>query len=209
MTITERDLDLLKTLTLRVPMLTIGQVAQLWWPEARYQRAARQRLALLEKAGWIELHTVNLQRPLTTFRPLFIWKPGVQDPDAERIACESQAHSSQPARPTEVCVASPRAACLFGSTARGLPPLEHRDHDLRLAAVYVHYRHARPRLATLWVGQSARPKAGYRLKDPDVLLRRENGRVVRVVQATGRWNAAHLESFHEYCADADLPYELW
>lgn len=209
MTITERDLDLLETLTLRVPMLTLRQTAELWWPEARSQRAARQRLALLAKSGWIQQHTVNVHPPLATLRPLFAWKPGAEDPDAERIACESRARWFQPARPTEVCVASPRAAGLFGSTARGLPSLEHRDHDLRLAAVYVHYRHALPRLATLWVGQSARPKAGYRLKDPDALLRHDKGRIRRAIQVAGRWNAAQIESFHEYCVDSDLPYELW
>jgi hypothetical protein len=209
MNLTERDLDLLETLTLRVPMLTVPQTAEVWWPKTCHQRAARHRLALLARSGWIERHIINAHPPLATLHPLFSWMPGEQDPDGEHIACESRARWSQPTRPTEVYVASPRTACVLGSTARGLPPLEHRDHDLRLAAVYVHYRKSHPRLASSWISQHALPKAGYRLKDPDALLRHANGRVLRVIQAAGRWNAAQVASFHEYCIQSDLPYELW
>lgn len=209
MTFTERDLDLLETLTLKVPMLTVPQIAELWWPGTCSQRAPRHRLALLMKSGWIERHVVNAHRSHGALRLLFAWKPGDEAPDAERISCESRAVCYEPSRPTEVCVAAPRAACLLGSTVRGLPPLELRDHDLRLAVVHVHYKKTWPRLARLWIGRHARPKAGYRLKDADALLCNGNGRPLRVIQAAGRWNAARVESFHEYCADSDLPYELW
>ena len=209
MTLTERDLDLVETLTLRVPALTIPQIADVWWPSARSQRAPRQRLPRLVKSGWIELHMVNAHRPPPTFGPLFAWKPGDEDPDVERISYECRAACCEPAQPTEVCVATPRAAGLVGSTARGLPRPEFRGHDLRLAAVYVHYRKTWPRLTHLWLGRHARPRAGYRLKDPDALLCDDRGRPLRLIQATGRWNAAHVERFHEYCAESDLPYELW
>jgi hypothetical protein len=161
------------------------------------------------KSGWIELRVVNTRRPLQSLHPLFAWKPGDEAPDAERISCDCRAVCSEPSRPTEVCVATPRAACLLGSTACGLPPLELRDHDVRLAAVYVHYRKTWPRLAHVWLGRHARSKAGYRLKDPDALLCDDSERPLRLIQTTGRWNAARIESFHEYCADSDLPYELW
>ena len=141
--------------------------------------------------------------------PLFRWKPGAQEPDAERISRQTQTRWSQPARPMAVYVASPRAACLFGSTARGLPPVEHRNHDLWLASVYVRYRTMYPRLADLWVGEHALPKAGYRVKDPDAFLRDKDGRVLCVIESTGRYSEAQIESFHEHCAEYDLPYELW
>ncbi len=35
LTLTERDLDLLDALTLRVRLLTLRQVTELWWPTAR------------------------------------------------------------------------------------------------------------------------------------------------------------------------------
>ena len=113
------------------------------------------------------------------------------------------------ALPTEVWVVSSATAAIFGSTARRLPPPEHYDHDLRLASVYVHYRTMYPRLARQWIGEHALPKAGYRIKDPDAFLRNQNGQVFRVVESAGRYSPAQVESFHEHCAEYDLPYELW
>ncbi|MCY2993368.1 MAG: hypothetical protein NTY19_36650 [Planctomycetota bacterium] len=209
LTLTARDHDLLETLTGRVRLFPLHLAAKVWWPEARNQGTARRRLELLAKAGWIECHIINAHPLLPVRRPLFTWEPGQEDPDAERIACESRARWSQPARPTSVCVASPMAACLLGSTARRLPPPEHRDHDLRLAAVYVHYRVALPRLAKLWIGEHALPKAGYRIKDPDAFLCDANGRVLRVIESAGRNSASQIDRFHEHCVELDLPYELW
>ena len=34
MTLTEREVDLLETLTLRIPMLAFAQAAEVWWPES-------------------------------------------------------------------------------------------------------------------------------------------------------------------------------
>jgi hypothetical protein len=207
--LTERDLDLVETLALRVRMLTVQHAAAIWWPKARSLRTLRRRLESLAAVGWIELRIVNAHPPLPVTRPLFRWKPGAAEPDTDNIASQLRGRWSQAARPTEVCVASPLAACLLGSTARRLPPPEHRDHDLRLASVYVHYRKALPRLASLWVGEHALPKAGYRIKDPDAFLRDRSGRVFRVIESAGRYSAAQVESFHEHCVEFALPYELW
>jgi hypothetical protein len=209
MTLTQRDLDLVETLTLKVPVLTIPQIADVWWRNARSQRVPRHRLARLAKSGWIAVHVVNAHRPPPMLSPLFAWKPGAADPDVDRISRECRAACCEPAQPTEVCVPTPRAAGLLGSNACGLPPREIRDHDLRLAAVYVHYRRTWPRLAHLWLGRHARPRAGFRLKDPDALLCDGSGRPLRLIQAAGRWNAARVERFHDYCTELALPYEIW
>jgi hypothetical protein len=184
MTITERDLDLLETLTLRVPMLTLRQTAELWWPEACSQRAARQRLALLAKSGWIQQHTVNVHPLLATLRPLFALKPGAENPDAERIACELRTRWFQPARPREVCVASPQAACLFGSAASGLPSLEHRDHDLRLSGA--------KRVGLAFNLPSDRRKVGMSapsgmIRRPAATSRRFSSSRTRAASATSLW----------------------
>ena len=146
---------------------------------------------------------------MATLRPLFAWKSGAQGPDAERLSVKSRSRWCRLALPTEVYVASPQAACRLGSSASGIAPFERRDHDIRLAAVYIHHRRMHPRLANLWIGRDALPKAGYRLRDPDVLLRHSNGRILRAIQVAGRWNPDQVASFHEYCVESDLPYELW
>ena len=206
---TERDHDLLETLTHRVAMLTTRHTAALWWPKAENQRAMLRRLGRLTKCGWIECYIINAHPPLPVIRPLFVWKPGKADPDCERLSQQSRTRWSMAALPTEVWVASSATAATFGSTARRLPPPEHYDHDLRLASVYVHYRTMYPRLAGQWIGEHALPKAGYRIKDPDAFLRNRNGQVLRVVESAGRYSPAQVQSFHEHCVEYDLPYELW
>lgn len=141
--------------------------------------------------------------------PLYAWQPGSAAPDPNDIASACRGRWTCAAVPTEVLVASPKAAALFGSSARGQPPPEHVNHDLRLAAVYVHYRQKRPQLAALWQGEHCFGKAGYRIKDPDAFLVDEAGRVQRVIESAGRYSPEQVESFHEHCVEYDLPYELW
>ncbi len=105
--------------------------------------------------------------------------------------------------------ASRLAANLYGSSAGHLPDLNHRDHDLLLGQVYLVFRTARPTEARQWIGEDTRPKAGYRIKDPDAFLVDAAGEVVRVIESAGRYSASQVESFHDHCAEHGLPYELW
>lgn len=207
--LTDRDLDLLETLTLRVRMLTLKQAGQLGWSDNRNLKPVRRRLLQMSKGGLIELHVINAHPELPVKRPLAAWRPGDEEPDAGLLSRSARTRWSVAARPTEVCVAGPLAACLFGSSARGLPAVEHRDHDLRLAAVYVHYRKCQPESASLWVGEHALPKAGYRIKDPDAFLRDSHGGVLRVIESAGHYSRGQFASFHQHCFEHDLPYELW
>lgn len=209
LSLTHRDRDLLETLTRRVSLLAVGQAARLCWPQATSRGRARRRLKQLAQAGWIDLRVVTVHPLLPVGQPLCQWRPGKNDPDCDRISRAARSRWSQAARPLEICVASPRTAGLFGSTAVGLPKREHLDHDLRLASVYVHYRTRHPRLARLWIGEHALPKAGYRIKDPDAFLRERDGTLRRVIESAGRYSAAQVESFHEHCCEQELSYELW
>lgn len=207
--LTRRDLDLLDALTLRVRLLTIAQVAHIFWPARSKQHRTRHRLSQLESFGFVEIHCFNAHPLLPVQKPLFAWQPGEDEPDCERIALQCRERWQEPAIPQTVCVAGALAANLFGSTSRGVPPREHRDHDLRLACVYAAYRQQHPRLSALWRGEHGLPKAGYRIKDPDAFLCAEGGRRLRVIESAGRYSAAQVQSFHDHCETHELPYELW
>jgi hypothetical protein len=209
MTVTERDLDLLETLTRRVRILTLQQMIRIWWPKARSRHTPERRLKLLVRLGWIERHVINAHRLPERLVPLIAWEPGAHDPDPQRISNELHVRTSQPARPTEVYVPSSMAACLLGSAACGLAPLERRDHDLTLAAVYIHYRKAYPSLASRWTAQHALPNAGLPTKRPDAVLCADDGRIMRVVHSAGRWSPAQVQQFHQYWQRLYLAYELW
>lgn len=207
-TLTDRDQDLLESLTGRVRLMTRQQVKAAWSQSKAVGNNDRW-VERLWSAGLLERHWINAHPLLAVDQPLFAWKPGTVDPDVQAIASKSRDRWQQAARPVQVYVASRLLANLFGSTARGLPKPGHRDHDLRLATVFVHYRIHRPRLASLWIGEHVLTKAGYRIKDPDAFLRDAQGRVLRVIESAGHYDVRQVESFHEHCLENDLPYELW
>ncbi len=206
---TARDLDLMETLCRKVRLLSVRQVAAGWWPDGGSLRIVRRRLRRLSSAGLLNRTTINAHPPLAIGQPLAAWKPGQPAPSPQGLAQRAKCRWSQSAVPQEVIYASRLAGNLFGSTAGRLPEVEHRDHDLLLGGVYVHYRLHRPKDTRAWLGEDAFPKAGYRIKDPDALLISADGVPRQVIESAGRYSAKQVQSFHEHCAEHDLPYELW
>ena len=164
-------------------------------------------MRIAAKCGTAFLSSSN--RTITVQKRNIAWQPGDSEPDCEQLADSCRERWNKPAVPMTVCVASSLAANLLGSTAYGVPHRDHRNHDLRLASVYAAYRRQKPLLAALWVGEHGLPKAGHRVKDPDAFLRREDGRVVRVIESAGRYSEVQVQSFHDHCEANELPYELW
>lgn len=206
---TDRDFDLLETLTWRIRLMPVSQVVALWWPDAQVRTTPRNRLKTLATTEWLELHRINARPLLTPDVPLIAWQPGVDVPDAEQAAVTIRERRNIAAEPVEVCVASARTANLFGSSARGLPSFERRDHDLRLAAVYGYYRRTWPELARTWIGEQARLPGQAFSRNPDAVLLDTSRRITRVIESAGEWNARQISAFHEFCFANALPYELW
>lgn len=208
---TPRDREIVETLAAKVRALSLAQVARGWWePSQRREEHARNRLRLLGRAGLLDAYRVNVHPPLELRGPVIRWKPGEPDPDAEAAATQLQARWTEAARPTSVYTASPLAANLFGCSGGELPELTHRDHDLLLGEVFVAYLRSEPDAARRrWVGEAARPKAGYRVKDPDAFLVDDAGNTLRVIESGGKYDAGRVAEFHEHCAEHGLPYELW
>lgn len=207
MTLTDRDLDIIETLTCRVPLLTFAQAVGLWWPHGAGSHTARRRLDQL--VGWIRSYVIPVAPlpPVTT--PLFTWEPGEDYPDTPVLASQLQRRRRVASQPTEVLAASALAAGMMGSTGHGLPAPERRDHDLHLAAVYVHYRTETPDLAKRWLSEHARSKSGYRQTTADAALLGTDGNPIRLIHVAGRWGPGQLDRFHDSCQQFDLPYELW
>ena len=199
---TQTDFDIAQTLALRVRLLERSQAIRIW-PDAD------ERLPRLVKAGLIEQFNINAHPPLQPHQPLASWVPDQPEPDFHAISTRARTRWNQAAVNTSVFVASKRAANLFGGDAYGLPPVEHRDHDLLLSDAYVFYRNQRPDVAMRWVGEDFFPKAGFRIKDPDAFLVDDDGQFRCVIESAGRYSTQQVQSFHDYCAIHNLPYELW
>ena len=209
MALTDRDLDIIETLTCRVPLLTFQQATRLWWPDCMKDRTARRRFEKLSQSKWISQHVVNITPLSTVTEPLFAWAPGIEAPDAVALAQQAQARRRNAARPTQVLAASPPAAAMMGSTAHGLPAPQRRDHYVNLAAVYVLYRTKNPNLARQWVGEHARAKSSFRQRTVDAVLRGPDASPIGLIHVAGRWEPHQVERFHDFCQQSNLPYELW
>jgi hypothetical protein len=103
-------------------------------------------------AGGLLMRTVVNAHPLlSAARPLADWRPGEEHPDFEAVSHAARSRWTKAAVPLEVFFAGRLAANLFGSTAGELPAWHHRDHDLLLGQVYIHYRAP---------GERMKPRAG-------------------------------------------------
>ena len=206
---TERDLDIVESLTRRLRMLSIEQLRSIWWPGAQGLRIVRRRMRTLAAAGLIERRIVNVSVLPQLRAPLITWGPGDKPPDHGEIASRAQRRFQSCASvPQEIVSATRRAANLYGSAVFGLPPVHHRDHDLLLGEVYVHYRCARPKEALDWrapsslAGDDDLPRA-------DAVLFGTDQSAYRLIESAGRGSPKSIERFHNRCLSAACPYELW
>ncbi len=207
--LTDRDCDLLEVLARRVRLLTLVDCSRLGWPSAGGLGPARRRLSALASAGWIELHQITARALPTNPTPMFVWEPGQDEPDIEMLSRLFRRRRLPESRLVTVCTASALTANLWGSAARGLPPVEQRQHDLDLSKVYVHLRLHSPELAIGWVGPQVRSLAGVGMCEPDALIHDARDRCCRVVEVVGRSGPRRLLRIHEFCEESSLPYELW
>ena len=198
----QTDFDIAQTLAIRIRILSPSQAARVW-------DDAPHRLPQLVAAGLIEQYTINAHPLLKPDAPLVAWVPGQPEPNCQIASYQARARWTSESISTHVFVASRQSANLFGGNSNGLPPIEHRDHDLLLADAYAFYRDQRPEAALRWIGEDFFPKAGFQVKDPDAFLVDGAGRFRCVIESAGRYSTKQIESFHDYCALHNLPYELW
>lgn len=201
--------DLMETLTCRVRLLSLAHIHQGWADQFGSSAATVVAIKQLVDAGLIVGDVWNLPASPIGERPLQVWNPNDTLPDLSRIAELVQRRWDRTSEPTPVVAATHKASRLFGSSAGGLPPTNHRNHDLLLAGVYVRYRVEEPALAATWLGEDAVAMAERGVKNPDAFLFDDEGNVNRVIESAGRYSLKQLESFHQHCQSAELPYELW
>jgi len=201
--------DLLETLNCRVRLLSLTHIHQGWSHQFDSPAALVDAITQLVDAGLLVGDLWSLPASPIGEQPLAVWTPRQTAPDLVQVADVVQARWNKPPQPTPVVAATHKAARLFGSSAGGLPPLNHRNHDLLLSEVYIRYRMTNSKLANSWLGEDAVAIAERGVKNPDAFLFDDEGNITHVVESAGRYSLGQLESFHQHCQSAELPYELW
>lgn len=214
MLLTERDEDILVTLTSKGRIIALDLLAETWWSITRSGHLeARRRARRLVECGLLRELTV-IARPLPPLRePVFAWQPRDPRPNLTRAERLLQERLSEPPRPTHVYVATSKAAALTGGKAPGLKHPLQATHDLGLMACFLAYKQRSPELARAWVSEDCLPKPTKRnVRRPDAVILAPSGEVALAIEfggAGGAYGRERLEATHEHFERLNLAYLLW
>ena len=164
----------------------------------------------LRDAGYVQVSHVLAEPALDLLAPIVTWAPGQPDPD-----CLTVSHTlcsrwpDCPGRSTTVYRATQMTNNRLGGPAR-IKPLSDDEvtHDLHVSAVFLRFLRADPELAGQWLGEDVLGKAGFRLKDPDAVVRHPDGSEL-VIEFGGRYGADRIRDFHDDCVKRGRAYQLW
>jgi hypothetical protein len=209
--LTDRDRDLLRTLTHCVRTLSLAQVARFWWSKSTNPATPAARLKQLARADFVTFEPQHVEPELRLVAPLACWQPGCSCPDLSLVASTARQRWNRPATTTPHVVATPHAAAQFGGRGGRAPRPTEWTHDMHLAGVYLTMRAELPTRAASWTHEDLeeRPAAarpGEKLPDAFVT----DGLHRTAIELVGSsYTEAKLHAFHDYCDTAGLAYELW
>ena len=210
--LTERDREIVGMLCCRVRIVSLSQVANHWWNEAKQGlENARRRLSVLVKDGLLNESQV-MARPLPELTaPVMSWNPGDAEPAYGSIAWRLQSRWEKEPRKTRVYFATSRAANLFGGRAAGRIKQEFQaTHDLGVSEMFLQILKQRPDEAKNWIGEDeiASHRRGQKLPDAVIALRADD-RPQLVLEFGGAYDKDRLIEFHFDNQQRGLPYEIW
>jgi len=210
--LTERDREIVGMLCCRVRIVSLSQVANHWWSEAKQGlENARRRLSTLVDAGLLK-HEHVMARPLPQLSaPVLSWKPGDSDPAFGSVAWQLQSRWKKEPRKTRVYFATTRAANLFGGRAAGRIKQEFQaTHDLGVCEMYLQLRDQQPEKALRWIGEDAVAPHRRGQKLPDAIIAHAaDERPQLVLEFGGAYDKDRLIDFHADNEERELPYEIW
>ncbi len=214
--LTKRDLEIFDTLTKRVRVLSLAQVARTWWADAKEPtRVAENRLRILVGENLLQIERAPAHPEIQIEAPVAIWALGQPEPEFGAISYQLQTRWHQHPVLTPCVSASRAAADRFGGYGGRPPRSVERTHDIHMAQVFLRFRGRHPESVPDWVFEeqvkTERKLAGRRStpgeKLPDAFLRSKSG--TRVIEFGGAYGKDKLIAFHGYCKEHSFPYEIW
>ncbi len=216
MQLTDRDREILLSLTHKVRLLSLDQIARTWWNSSPTGIVnARKRLAILTDNNTpssdllLRRLRANTHPELNLGGPVLSWNPGELTPDFGALSYRLKSRWTEAIRPTTIYVATERAARYFGGFGGKLRRPLQVTHDLHVAQIYLHLFQTNQEAAGAWVSEEQFGPERRHQKLPDAVLRDKNGQITRVIEFGGSYDPKHVERVHWDCVTRSLPYELW
>ncbi len=195
----EDHLELFSTLTHKVRVLTVLQIARTW-PKVL------SHLKRLEEEGLIFSFMTVAHPELTLLHPVIKWSKSGALPDFAKASYNLRGRWNQSGIATKCIIASRLTGRMFGGHGGRYPRESEETHDIHLAAVYLRFRLDAPTLAAGWIHEEEikRDRKQRRGKLPDALVCKQ-----RVIEFGGAYKKNKLISFHRFCEARNLEYEVW
>lgn len=203
------ETQLLETLACCLRMLSVGQIARLWWPgQSRSIRNARDSVAGLKAVGWLETPTV-LSRPVRPLEsPLATWIPGDPAPDVVRLSRVLQRRASMAAHQTRVVTATRKTNECFGYGGLQRIKLTQVTHDLHVSEIFVRYSQLGWG-GLSWVGEDRLGDVWPLRQRPDAVLTDHEQRLRLAIEFGGNYSAARLRRLHDATCRVGIGCEVW
>jgi hypothetical protein len=209
--ITPRDRILLATLTRKVRVLTIAQIARTWFADSQTPlKSAWRRLHTLRAEGLVDVILMMAHPEIQLRHPAIAWKPGSPMPSLGEISYRLRARWTEPMIGTRMAVATDHASHRFGGYVAGRRPRRSEaTHDIHVAQLYLRLLRERPAYAKRWISEQELYVlgGGRNEKLPDALIRNSRRDSDIVVEFGGAYSKPKLAEFHE--AEQHRRYELW
>lgn len=208
LSLTKRDEAVLSTLSLKVHLASLSQIAAEWWGESSApERAARARLRQLENAGWLLRKRVNIHPLLSLEEPILVWSPSKAEPNFGAVSYQLRKRWTMPLQLTTAFIASRKTANQYGGFGGKFKHRTQLTHDLHLAELYFAMIAEDAGVSKRWSGEEERASDGEKL--PDAVLLNESGEVDEVIEFGGQYDRRRVEEFHRYCKVKGFRYQLW
>jgi hypothetical protein len=204
--------DVIDMLTFRARIATRTQLERLPGNASKSRSWIAEQIRRLHRRGLIERQRTALRLPRVD-NPIFAWGPGDAVPGYESLVWQLEKRY-RVLRPQTAIVywATPRAADMFGGTARRPGRGDQFEHDLGLAEAYLARTQQDPGAIVHWISEDLLRQrfSGPLLKCiPDAAILSADGTIDKLIEFGGQYSAKRLRAFHAHCEHHVIPYELW
>lgn len=202
---TQRDEEILDTLSRRVRLLSLCQIARFWWNASRSSETnAQARIRSLEQAGWVSSHVVMVHPILEMTHPVFSWIPGQSFPAYHSLSYQLVCRWNQEPIRMKIYIATSKCGHHFGGKGGKLSRNHELSHDMNLAQVFLTKWKGQGMDPQLWESEDLFQSQEHPQKRPDAFIEPN-----KAIEMGGQYGVDKLKTFHALCEENQWEYEIW